>query len=542
MRVVPIVSPVFLLSGCLGFLGGGNDDDDTEDKPDPIQEDPETGDTGAPPTTTPPEPEPATVEVEPATGFVNVAPLLEPKLTFSRDVDAESLAKADLTITTERGRALTAELRTAEPTAVVIAPDAPLPFGQPVSFAIGGLRMRDGTDAPSLSFAYTVHASPPIVQGVYGTDGIAQQFSYDTQGRRVQWRQFTLGPDGGFPTADDEQVLLRVDTYDPVTGRQNGAELFDDPGIDQAWGTADDLPMRIFSYTTDGNEDILKNIVLGPDRLPFTADDEIAERNRYLYDANNDALQITISQGAGDDGVWYTNDDVGFQFVEYDRNPDGTIDLARFYNDVGADGLTFTADDGLFEHQESDYDGYGLRTARRAYTGPGIDGAWLTADDTLFLHERFVYDPLGILTWSHRYTDAGADATWFTADDVGSAFQTTLDGERLDSLGIDYSGFGVDGSWGTSDDVVVSWCDYAADGGGFYRGEVCFFGQGDNGTWFDGDDDRWYQILYANPQAPQPGKETSVALRDVSPAQTDPAGGRGQRRAEPIDRLPAIER
>ena len=46
----------------------------------------------------------------------------------------------------------------------MLDPLIPLPFGKTVTFELSGLRMLDGTDAPTASFEYGVHPMPPPVE------------------------------------------------------------------------------------------------------------------------------------------------------------------------------------------------------------------------------------------------------------------------------------------------------------------------------------------------------------------------------------------
>lgn len=181
----------------------------------------------------------------------------------------------------------------------------------------------------------------------------------------------------------------------------------------------------------------------------------ITQHTDYELDEAGDVTADTYYDAPGDDGVWYTSDDVIASVETVERS--GTQRIWRSATDPGADGVFHTADDVvtwivvqvLEEHE---------RVVRDYNLDPGPDGMLDTADDAPTGYTVTGYDPSGLVANSAYYAEAGSDGEWFTADDVarGRASITTWDVSGRVTEILDYQGPGSDGVWFTDDDVMRS--------------------------------------------------------------------------------------
>jgi hypothetical protein len=210
--------------------------------------------------------------------------------------------------------------------------------------------------------------------------------------------------------------------------------------------------------------------------------------------------QLTITRrysDPGEDGQWFTADDVMSGYETRDYKDYYTDNIAKFFNKPGTDGIWFTEDDTpdtwwwvRFEFGGSNQN------------GPGADGIWLTEDDTIVRWEKWdTFDPsIAIL-----YNNPGTDGEWFTDDDIVCGYyKKQYDANNNEIKRIYYDGPGPDGIWYNNDDQIgqewfgsyVVW-EYEGDNNrwGSWNRQISYNGPGKDLVWFTADDDiRSYSI------------------------------------------------
>ncbi len=197
-------------------------------------------------------------------------------------------------------------------------------------------------------------------------------FRYDSSGNNVGSVSYSAaGNDGVWDTADDEISFYTVISLDTNANITEIAD-FGGAGADALWETADDQLNSYSLYTYDGGIATVHVFAAGDDGLLKTADDIVTSAYRERRDSQNRiTLSETLAEGV--DAILGTEDDVVVRqsTTEYDANSNVTVSgfvsfdpaspfgsYSRFtydangnvlttmeYRDPGDDGEYYTSDD-----------------------------------------------------------------------------------------------------------------------------------------------------------------------------------------------------
>ena len=329
----------------------------------------------------------------------------------------------------------------------------------------------------------------------------------------------------------------RTITFAPLDAHDHAATL--ELRLRGVSGPAGALPDSAISFSTTRNN-WTRSTSWAPDGVT------IASWTGQTYDADGYLVRSTYYNGAGDDGDWYTDDDVQgirhdterddqhrairvvtysgaaetlvqWTAITYDAAGDKVLEVN--HGDPGDDDTWFNDDDLIVLRRVSTYDA-GHRLLRGTQlSDPGDDDEWGTDDDVASFAEGYLYDADGLPVRRAVYGDPGDDDEWGTDDDVASqwtAYEYTgarqlarrishtgpgddddpiagyVDHVRDDQgrqiRNVRYNDAGDNGTWLDSDDVVSSYDAYTPFARSLYAEDRTITGPGDNGTWFNGDD------------------------------------------------------
>ncbi len=493
-----------LLLPCLLAIACGSDNDDvgaidTSDAPDPV----DSVDTG------PVDLGPVTVTVDPPDGFVDVAPLVTPTVTFSRAVDPLSITETmQLELTDGLGRPITVTTTLGAGNVVLtLDPDVPLDRGDVVSFSLSGVTTPDGVVAPAVSGTWTIHGQTPASQFVDRVARLGEIYQLDDRGVLLGFDRFQVGPSGVFPSPTDVQVARRADTR-LADGRLDLHEYFDSAGLDGEFGTADDVLDRVFDVELADSVETRTNVRVGADGVLGTSDDTTLVREQVTFDAQGRLLNGIASNGAGTDGQWFTADDVSLFFFDVARDPgDGQITEIRYFAGAGPDQVLFTPDDLVGGYERRQYNGDRRLVAVTLYELPGLDDVWFTADDVVFRREVWNWNSRGLLSQRYVFVGPGPDLTWETGvngDDIGTLRRFGYSGNDINSRQTINESYGDDGEWNTQDDVIQGYFDLEFDDNGLWTRALWHDDPGVGELWFDDDDPVVQEIVYGSARAAGP--------------------------------------
>ena len=443
-----------------------------------------SGDSG----TDPIDPGPVTASIDPPDGYIDVAPLPQATITYSRPVTQLALDEATLAVTDRIGRLLPATLEVGmDSTTVNLVLTRPFEFDDTVTVSISGVQTNDGTAAPDVDATWEIHNEPQPMQVVNVNIDRGRVFTRNARDVQLGVDEYTTGPDGMFPSADDTQVSRRVDTLFP-NDRLDIAEIYEDAGDDGMFGTGDDGLTRVRDIDVNGMQEELTVAEVGDDGVYGTGDDVVTLRVQTDYDANFNVTREIRSGGPGLDGAWFTADDFALFFSVRDLDTDGQITEARFYNDAGPDQVVFSADDVVAGYESRTYNGDKRLTAIENFFGDGGDDIWFTDDDELLQHERRNYNSIGQLSQRFLLTDEGPDFDWQTPDDLGTFFKFAFSGTGIETRRTTHSSYGDDGLWNNQDDVIARYTNLEFENTGLWTSYTIHDGPGVGNIWFDDDD------------------------------------------------------
>jgi len=236
-----------------------------------------------------------------------------------------------------------------------------------------------------------------------------REFTYSADGLAVTTKTMAAGTDGVWLTGDDTVTYTTIDTYD-AQGRQLTRE--EDPG--QPFGA-----LTTYTYDADGYLTQSLTVQSGADGVYGTSDDQQWGGIAYSYDAQGRWSTISQSNGAGADGVQFTDDDVN-DYQAYSWAADGLSMRYDDYNAAGADGKFATvADDQLAYYGLLTYDAHGNRIRSVTYTAASPGGPMV-----VHRYMTYTYDANDNRKTLTSFSGPGPDGTWFTADDVVSNVYT----------------------------------------------------------------------------------------------------------------------
>lgn len=232
----------------------------------------------------------------------------------------------------------------------------------------------------------------------------------------------------------------------------------------------------------------------------FSSTGQIAGYTERSYDAARRLTSIVDYTGAGQDGIWFTPDDVASNYEQSSYDARGN--LVRLVsasainpggNVAGPDGILFTGDDLIVSYLSNTYDGGNHLIRSVTYTGPGPDISWFTADDTALTYTTFSYSQgqrVRAITYGGVLTNAaGPDGILFTADDVITGRMDFANNGTGQVTRTTFYAAGPDGIWVTADDTITGYTNNGYDGFGNQIFLISMIGPGPDGTWFNADDE-----------------------------------------------------
>ena len=293
-----------------------------------------------------------------------------------------------------------------------------------------------------------------------------------------------------------------------LTLNVNGMSLaFKHAGADDTWFTADDVidgyepgfslansGLLEYQGASEGAVLSVGALKAGADRDILTLDD-IPFANNYqvmIIDGESNRGQVVVYDGAGTDGLWFTDDDVvdGYSLVSFDGQ--GNQVASVYYNGKGLDGVWFTTDDTVFTHTQLALDANYKPTYAVTYNGRGSDSTWFTADDTILSMSYYGYTTNDEILFIATHTNKGNDGIWFTADDTAMAVVELKNAQGFTQISANLTGMGADGKWLSGDETVsyYTYADYDVNGNQTHRADFnsSANGAGADGLWFTSDD------------------------------------------------------
>ena len=290
-------------------------------------------------------------------------------------------------------------------------------------------------------------------------------------------------------------------------------------------GPAEPKPYKSISYLTDGsiafyskyfydfNHNLLYKIKYynaGDDGQWFTNDDVVTYHIYiYSYDSNNNKIREVGYYGPGPDQIPLTDDDTidGYDTFNYDSNQD--LLRAITYNSAGADSTWFTSNDRIEKYYEFSYDYNNFKARRIKYTAPGADGKWFTTDDLKEKYYDGVWDSNFNLLSSMEYIGSGPDGVWLNGDDIegsetvvdydanGNAISNTI----TEISNVNHTLFYYDSNnyctrlVNKQNDITQYYVDFSYDSNYRLKESKNYYTAGDDGFWFTSDD-VWGRIVY----------------------------------------------
>jgi hypothetical protein len=320
-----------------------------------------------------------------------------------------------------------------------------------------------------------------------------------------------LRPLPRFPGLVSYNAGSKTITLSPMFSLPNGADLtLSIDGVKDAAGMAVE-PVRI-NFRTAQNP-ITRRVFGGGGQTTsweyFTLTADAREDERFRFN------------GPGDDGDWFTNDDLPSRFSKTTYDAAGHRITQASFRDPGDDGDWSTGDDDLLFATRYIWEGDQL-IRRENLGGPGADGDWFTNDEPLIGWFTSVDEADGGA--DTEYGDPGPDETWMTNDDVVTSvgwYELDADGNQTSLVQIqgagpdeelyteDDEGFaltyvydengwstegrtivaaGADGDWLTNDDVVSDRTTFELDLEAHTLEGRVYVGAGGDETWGTGDD------------------------------------------------------
>lgn len=341
-----------------------------------------------------------------------------------------------------------------------------------------------------------------------------------------EW-QIMDGPgDDGEPCTDDDE---RLGGFGDSTDFESEDGLrryeFTLEGFREVFLFPDGRTQRSVEYATVGDEiggpdvdevtqysesfigplgDLRRARVSGPgeDGEWFTPDDVFERVDNYLLRhplTGDPSLLVVYAEDAplrGADGEWGTADDVAVTWAILTESE--SLQCWVTHASAGADGLWDTTDcgngatdDTLTSVAWTRIDEQGRPVELCTSTAPGVDGVWATDDDVLSAgscaSREWLDDTRGV--W-RTYEDAGDDGVPFTEDDEASrTFLVEIDASGGMTLYAEVSGPGADETWYTNDDEVMGeYTRWTRDAFRQVLTTTIYGGAGDDGFWMTEDD------------------------------------------------------
>ncbi len=412
---------------------------------------------------------------QPADGATGVGVLVNPRVTFTADLDAASITPDSVQLWWLDGpleRVFGRPVYDPETRSISFEPYRALPrdgtlelrllgitgAGQELSAA---LRFHTARNELVRSTAYTME----------GAIAIHDEYDLDPAGRRSRVRRYFGEGESdmrgwfGYQVDDDGHLV--------------GFVQYGDPGDDGDWMTDDDGIVSRWEYELENGQPVRAS--------QYSATAELLEVARWDRDASGQVVFSVRFTGPGWDGVWFTTDDRAEEPTGWTHDDDGRV-VERFSVDRGNDLAWGTPDDSianLLEVSQYREDGLPLRVI--THVGRGADGMWRTDDDVIGSYRESVYDG-AVAIRAVEYGNRGGDGDWFTDDDrIYSYDGVDPLAKDLPARELYQTGAGEDTAWFTDDDapsVLFTWT-YDPTGARLESREIY---PGADGVWWNEDD------------------------------------------------------
>ncbi len=212
---------------------------------------------------------------------------------------------------------------------------------------------------------------------------------------------------------------------------------------------------------------------------------------------------------AGNDGVWFTDDDAIYEYYMIEHDAEGKIFKKSCFK-AGKDMVPYNYDDQLqnfqlFEYglngkllKETSFDGQSAKQFAKQYTvvykydrdGKKIKTIRYDSRGKEIRSMTFEYDPAENVVKDVEYVGKGIEKYHrFEYDGVG---KVTLAMEYH----AEHNGKGPDGVWFTPDDAVSSTKEFIYNSDSTKSQDNKYISSGPDGAWFTDDDQLQYYVLF----------------------------------------------
>lgn len=223
------------------------------------------------------------------------------------------------------------------------------------------------------------------------------------------------------------------------------------------------------------------------------------------HEAGNIFTDKEMKYVAGEDKIWFTDDDAIYHYFLIDYDADGNL-LRRECKNAGDDTVPLTSDDILLNYQVFEYGDDGKVKKEVSFDGNGKEQYWVSdvydengrkskvvrygkKNKEIRSMELF-YDESGRLIRDVEYDpDEIEKYHRFYYDESGKLV-------RVEECHVKEEGKGSDDEWFTDDDVVSSTKVMIYDEQGKKNKEHKFIGSGEDGEWFTNDDVMQYYVIF----------------------------------------------
>jgi len=256
-----------------------------------------------------------------------------------------------------------------------------------------------------------------------------------------------------------------------------------------------------FDSSAIKNNQLIKSRAISPITKKTTGESRVIERIYYkageigsysIFDyepISGKQVKRTYFNAAGNDGAWFTADDVISNYSLFDVQHDQVLAHAIIYKGAGVDAEWFTADDVVQHYMADVTDTNGTYVAFARFNSAGTDGIWFSADDEIiFANTEDTLDN-GNYEWT-QYISSGPDSNWSTLSDneIGHYVQSIPNAFGKFERRTFYFNPGADGIRFTEDDEVGFYHDYLYDANQLFIQSVKYGEAGTDATWFTADD------------------------------------------------------
>lgn len=208
---------------------------------------------------------------------------------------------------------------------------------------------------------------------------------------------------------------------------------------------------------------------------------------------------------AGEDTVWFTDDDDIYHYFLIAHDADGKV-IKRSCNKAGADTVPLTSDDVLQDYQVFEYADDGRLVKETSFNAKNVKQYTViySYDENSIKNKTSKYDTKNkeIRSVEFLYDDKGllVRDVEYVGKEIEKYHNFQYDGSgkmtRAMECHVKENGKGPDGIWFTEDDIVSSTKECFYDDQGVKVRENKYIGAGLDGKWFSYDDVLQYYVLF----------------------------------------------